>query len=291
MRLRAFITGIAGLAGLLLGEAAPAAEPTKPPEPIEVMVLGTWHFADPGRDLVNMKSANMLTPERQRELEALADALAQFRPSKVMVERETQAPDFIDRDFAAFFPQVLTQNPDERVQIGYRLARRLGHDVVYGIDEQPAEGEPDYFPFGRLSDFAKEQGTHHLIDQGMAGVEARAREFEALQANETLPELLVRQNSGDEENIALHYSLLGIGDGDAQPGADLNAMWYLRNAKIFAKLMKIAQPGDRILVIYGAGHTYWLRHFAEETPGYGNVDPLPYLRRAAASLEPPHRRK
>jgi hypothetical protein len=58
-------------------------------------------------------------------------------------------------------------------------------------------------------------------------------------------------------------------------------MWYLRNAKIFAKLINVAKPGDRILVVYGAGHGYWLRHFAATTPGYTSVDVTPYLKRAA----------
>ena len=73
--------------------------------------------------------------------------------------------------------------------------------------------------------------------------------------------------------------MLGLGDTEQQPGADLNAYWDLRNAKIFAKLMTVAKPGDRILVVYGAGHNYWLRHFAGTVPGYRNVDPAPYLSR------------
>ena len=84
-----------------------------------------------------------------------------------------------------------------------------------------------------------------------------------------------------------YYSLLRLGDGNEQPGADLNAMWYLRNAKIFAKLINVAKPGDRILVVYGAGHGYWLRHFASTTPGYSSVDVRPYLEKAASKLAAP----
>ena len=69
--------------------------------------------------------------------------------------------------------------------------------------------------------------------------------------------------------------LLGFGDQKEQPGADLNAAWYLRNAKIFAKLTQIAQPGDRVLVVFGAGHAFWLRHFAEHTPGLITLQLLP----------------
>jgi hypothetical protein len=33
-----------------------------------------------------------------------------------------------------------------------------------------------------------------------------------------------------------------------------------------------AQPADRIVLIFGAGHACWLRHFAA-TPGFERVEP------------------
>jgi hypothetical protein len=77
--------------------------------------------------------------------------------------------------------------------------------------------------------------------------------------------------------MSLYYGLLQFGDTEDQPGAELNGAWYTRNAKIFAKLMTVARPGDRIVVVYGAGHAFWLRHFIENTPGLELVDPVPFL--------------
>ncbi|MEE4211068.1 MAG: DUF5694 domain-containing protein, partial [Parvularcula sp.] len=79
-----------------------------------------------------------------------------------------------------------------------------------------------------------------------------------------------------------YYGLLPIGNGDEQPGAELNAYWYMRNAKMFAKIDMIAEPGDRVLVIAGSGHATWLRHFARRMPGYELVDSMPFLIAAAA---------
>lgn len=31
------------------------------------------------------------------------------------------------------------------------------------------------------------------------------------------------------------------------------------------------------VVVFGAGHAYWLRHFVEQTPGYRLVEPNLYL--------------
>jgi hypothetical protein len=105
------------------------------------------------------------------------------------------------------------------------------------------------------------------------------REFNALQKTRSVAALLARFNEparihADHE----HYNaLLAFGDATSQPGAELDAAWYLRNARIFAKLIQIARSGDRVIVVFGAGHAYWLRHFVETTPGFQRVEPDRYL--------------
>lgn len=60
--------------------------------------------------------------------------------------------------------------------------------------------------------------------------------------------------------------------------AELNAAWYRRNAKIFSKLTQIVKPGDRVLIEFGAGHAFWLRHFVQNTPGFQLIEARDYLR-------------
>jgi hypothetical protein len=79
-----------------------------------------------------------------------------------------------------------------------------------------------------------------------------------------------------------YYGLLAVGDAQEQPGALLNARYYERNARIFAKLVQVAEPGERVLVVYGGGHSYWLRHFVSTTPGFELVEPNPFLAALAA---------
>ena len=43
------------------------------------------------------------------------------------------------------------------------------------------------------------------------------------------------------------------------------------------KQMEIAQPGDRVLVVFGSGHAFWLRHFVQNTPGFQLIEPRDYL--------------
>jgi hypothetical protein len=201
-----------------------------------------------------------------------------------MVERIAKTPDLVDTHYAAFTAADLSTKRDERVQIAYRTASRLGLRTVYAIDEQPGPGEPDYFPFPKLAEWAQAHGAGPRLDALMAKGAAAAKEIEQLQKDRSIASALAAINASDrvEREQRFYYEALDLGDTEQQPGADLNAMWYLRNAKIFAKLQKAARAGDRVLVVYGSGHTYWLRHFARTTPGYDSVDPAPYLAKAVA---------
>ena len=274
------------LAVAFIGAASGAAAQPPLHESVQVMVLGTWHFDNPGLDVVNVEAEDVRTERRQRELEAIAAALAEFRPTKVMVEKVARTPDLVDSAFASFSPKLLREKKDERFQIAYRLAHRLGHDKVYAIDEQPSEGEPDYFPFGKVIEVAKSKDQMATLQESMAAVEADKKSFQEKQGRASLASLLAEENQPSpwKTGIGGYYEVLGVGDTETQPGAELNAYWYMRNAKIFGKLMKVAEPGDRILVIFGTSHAYWLRHFAKEVRGFENVDPTLYLERAAAAL-------
>lgn len=274
----------AAAASTMTGELPPATAPVA--ASVEVMVLGTYHFGNPGRDMVNVKVDDVTSPRRQRELDALAQALLAFRPTRVMVEIQRPGPSYDVPEFAGFSLATLTTSRNEIAQIGYRVAALAHLPSVQGIDEQPGKGEPNYFPIGRVQVYAKAHGQQADVDAAFAGAQAQAARFEAEQATVSIPAMLIRYNDpatpmGGQD---LYYSMLKIGDGDDQPGADLNAMWYLRNAKIFAKLINVAKPGDRVLVVYGSGHGYWLRHFASATPGYRLVDVMPYLRKAAGNV-------
>jgi hypothetical protein len=267
---------LVGLAGTVRAQAE---------RPIEVMVVGTYHMDNPGLDLANVKADDVLKPQRQRELEALSTALAEFRPTKIVVERIAKTPELLDHRYAGFTPTDLGKNRDERYQVAYRLAHQLGHKQVYAIDEDPSPGEPDYFPFDKVVAWAKSNDAEPRLNAALDEVKVEVARFTQLQPTHSIASLLLELNRPEKDEYAQswHYRVLAYGDTEKQPGADLNAMWYLRNAKIFAKLMTVATPGDRVLVVYGSGHNYWLRHFARTTPGSRNVDPTPYLQKAAAS--------
>ena len=268
------------LVGLLCGLLIAAEACGEVAPPVQVMVLGTYHMDNPGLDLHNARADDVLTPKRQAELAAVAEALATFKPTVIAIERVTPAPAYEDPGYREFDGSQLASRRDERVQVGYRLARLAGLTTLHGIDEQSGPGEPDYFPFERVQSGVQRHGEEAALATMLSRTGALIADFERSQASSTVAELLIDAN--DPRTLAdpsMYYELLAFDSGEEQPGAELLGYWFMRNAKIFAKLMDVVKPGDRVVVLFGGGHKHWLEHLAHNTPGFEVIDPVPYLRR------------
>ena len=245
-----------------------------------VTVLGVYHMSNPGKDVHNVVADDPRSAVRQRQLEELANELARFRPTKIAVEVVAEAPLFQVSEYTKFDEKMLLNKSNETVQIGYRLARKLGHEQVFGFDEQPGAGEPDYYPFEKVSAYAEARGEKHVIDDAFSPTRKRMEEFQRSMPERSVMSL-VRELNEPQFYVTTHQTgyngLLRLGDGVQQPGAELGGLWYMRNAKMFAKVINFARPGDRVLIVVGAGHRYWLTHLASNTPGFEYVDILEFL--------------
>ncbi len=264
----------------LIASAVSLADTQTSDSNIQVMVLGSFHFAGSDADLINVKPDDVLHPDKQRELAAIAQALATFKPTVVVTERVTEAPDYIDPHFADFTAEELSRNRNERAQLAYRVAQVADVRRVHGLDERSTEGEPDYFPFGRVREHAASTGQDNQLQAALGEVEQRVSAEMSIINDLHLAEALIRVNDGFLSSPEFYYALSQYDVGEAQPAAELQAYWFMRNAKIFSKLIDISQPGDRVLVVFGAGHKFWLDHFVEHTRNFEPVSPVPYLKRA-----------
>lgn len=256
---------------LLAAPVAALGQSPAPPMPAQILVLGTYHFDNPGLDVVKTDVADVLTPGRQAEIGQVVDALARFRPTRIAVEARPSASARLDSLYAAYRAGRHTLASTEVQQLGFRLAERFSHPGVHAID-QPGE-----FPFGALMEYAQRHDTAAAgwIQRTMAGIAAEQSRRQRL----TIPEILHLENDPARirEGHALYLSLGRVGAGDTWVGADLVASWYARNIRIFAALQRIAEPGDRVLVIFGAGHAAILRELIAGDPRLELVEAGAYL--------------
>jgi len=240
---------------LLMALLIPAVAWGEPEPRPEILVLGTFHMANPGRDLHNMSVDDVLAPRRQQEMAQLLEVLKRFRPSRIAIEAPVGSTR-VAQHYADYLAgrYELTRNEDE--QIGFRLARDLGHKAIYAVDE---DGD---FPYGRVLNYARAAGHTAELDAVQGGIEKRVREQDDYLHAHSLLETLELMNSDAwvERDVASYLQFVPFGDPDDYAGPDLLAAWYQRNIRIYRNIVAlIDSPAERLLVIYGAGHLGWLR--------------------------------
>jgi hypothetical protein len=245
--------------------AAPAISPAA-----EVMLVGTFHFANPGADQHNVEAVDVLTEDAQRQIQAITGALAAFEPSRVFVE---WPEDVVDQRYAQYLDDTLEPSRNEVVQLGFRLAKARGLNRVHGID---VDGD---FPFEAISRWAEGNGQASRLQASQAQVGEMTKRIEAIQRDDGIAAALRLMNSEQSlrDSRAFHMDLLRYGKGDDQPGAALNTAWFDRNMRICARLLQSIEADDRAVVFFGAGHIPWLQRCLDDAPGVELVTPLPYL--------------
>lgn len=228
----------------------------------EVLLLGTYHMDNPGQDLHNTKADDVLTPKRQAEIEELTALLARFRPTKIAIEWDAGNQAGLDRAYGEYAAGRRQLTRDERQQVGMRLAKLVGLKKLYAIDTMWD------FPYGSLINWAKANGRSAELDAiDRMGAEHSKADGDYLLGH-TVLEMFRRLNS--PESIAANgafYARLGhFGDDNDPAGARLLTRWYERNTFILTSLLGVIEPGDRVVVLYGAGHQTLLRRFIADDP-------------------------
>lgn len=221
----------------------------------EILVLGTYHMSNPGHDVYNMQADDVLSPRRQQEIAQLIEVLKTFHPTKIAIEADVGSPR-VEQEYSDYLAGKYTLSRNEIDQIGYRLAKALGHRAVYPVDEG---GD---FPWQRVVNYAKANGRAENLDTISASWGTLVKEQGDFLQSHTVLEMLEYLNADSRvaRDVAPYYAMVRLGDPSDYAGPDLLAAWYQRNIRIYRNIVALIEsPNDRILVIYGAGHLGWLR--------------------------------
>jgi hypothetical protein len=247
-----------------LPQQAATQKPQPPNARAQILLLGVYHMANPGRDIFNIKADDVLAPKRQAEIAQLTEVLKRFHPTKIAVEAEA-GDDRILKSYAEYLAgnHELTRNEIE--QVGFRLAKELGHKTVYPVD---VEGE---FPFQRIVDYAKASGRSKELDALMNEIGDTVKVQNQYLASHTVLETLLYMNADDKvaEDVGFYYRQAHFGEPGDWAGADLVSDWFRRNMRIYSNIAQLVEsPNERVLVIFGAGHLGWLQHDFASDPSF-----------------------
>lgn len=225
----------------------------------QILVLGTYHMANPGRDIHNMHVDDVRSPKRQQEIAQLVDVLKRFHPTRIAVESGVGSKR-VGQQYSDYLAGKYTLSNNEVDQIGFRLGKELGLKTIDPVDE---EGD---FPYERALNWAKANGRAAALDSAQARVGARVQEENDFLEKHSVLEMLSYINSDSmvKKDVASYLDFVPFGDPFEYAGPDLLASWYQRNIRIYHNIHSLIEsPNDRILVIYGAGHLGWLRQDVE----------------------------
>lgn len=266
------------------------------PEQVQVLLLGTFHMDDLWAHETDIEDDDMLAADRQAELRDLTDHLEAWNPDLIAVERPYDETEAVNRVYERYrsdeyaydreemFPSLApTQNyPEggcrsEVVQVGFRLADRLGHDRVFPVDEHP--DEPDTDPFDdRTVDSTRK------VSVTVPDLETLANKQNKHISSSTLTEYFVHMNENelrDASDLMFDRAIRATGEqvGDVQVSSPVAlTYWYDRNLRMVHHLWRTMEASDeRLFLLTGLGRIRMLRHLLDQAPMFCPVSPLSTL--------------
>lgn len=218
-----------------------------------VLLLGCFHFDNPGLDVAKFKNADILSAQRQREVQELNERLLKFRPDKIFVEVPAERQLKLDSSFNRYKFHKAPLTASETHQVGYRLAAELQLPGLYAVDYRDS-----HFPFDSLMKSAVDAGQTHLTEGVKRIIDSIQNNFNNALTRYSIRELLIRQNSPSARQgaVGIYFDFLAAGKPGNHVGSYLTSEWWRRNMIIYENILKKLDGKEKnILVIFGSGHT------------------------------------
>ncbi len=219
----------------------------------KVLLLGCFHFDNPGLDVAKFDNANILSEKRQKEVMELVAKLKQFKPDKIFVEAPVSYQSTLDSNIMKYKAGQFTLKANETHQLGYRLAKELNLPTLYAVDYQDAD-----FPYDSLVKSAMEANQMNLLGFMKKAIDSIQNAFNESLKNNTIREILLKQNSStmNDLGVGFYFDFLIAGKEGNHVGSYLTSEWWRRNMIIYENILKrMTGKEERILVIFGQGHT------------------------------------
>jgi Family of unknown function (DUF5694) len=240
-----------------------------------IAFLGTFHFKG-SSDMMSLKTDDLSSPKKQNEIEELINALVKYKPTKIILEYP-YGNNKIDSVYQLYLNETHTLTINERQQIGFRVAAKMGHKNVY-----PADYRLD-LPFDSLMTFLQENKQMGLFQNMMSDMKTQVIDVWQKAYNDlTIKEFFVFLNNDTYDalnrNVYLEY-INKMGSVSNYEGSVVVSKWWERNFKIMYNIDSIIEPDDRVLVLFGQGHTAILKDFYKTRSDILYTDILTYLKK------------
>jgi len=274
MRSKLLATSLAAFASFAVaGADAQTSQPHA-----DFLFIGSYHMGNPGRDVHNTKADDVLSEERQREIAEVVRLIEFYRPTKVMVEAGTERQDEISTKFAESCNGSRPLTKNEMEQLGFRIACDMRLKTVYAVDRNELTPIKDEDSINYLK-AVERYHQQKQYDANLAIGKAWSDKAQQVLDRGTVLDMLKHLNSDAwlRDNAMSYYRVGLLGTPDDPVGARWVQYWFGRNLFIFNTIARNTVKGDRVLVIYGAGHGNYLRQLAADSGIYRVHEPMSWL--------------
>ena len=234
-----------------------------------VMVLGTFHF-----------NQSVLSEKNQQSIDQLLSVLRTYQPTKIVVEWELHKTASTNVEYKKYINDQFDLNTraNEVYQLGFKLAKLLGHDQIYLFDDQtPYLGsltsfmdEKPSFSFDLFLEYAQKQDVG-FYDKHKEILTHHFQVNQKLLEQLPIAQRIALMNSPQHQDInaqRMHMFEMRIGIQKNWVGPDWLGRWYRRNIRMLSNVLKMAEQNDKILIIVGDNHKWLLDDLIQNTPDF-----------------------
>lgn len=227
----------------------------------EVLLIGTFHYNNPGKDVAKTKSFDVLSDQSQSELKKISQKIKEYNPTKIFVEWSHNEQIELDSLYNLYVNDNYFTNQNlsdfylknEIFQLAFRAAKEIGLKRVYGIDYSTS------FPFGEVMAAIEKANQEDLQVKINDGISKFTDDFDnKIESGISLTELTYHLNTQEMRYFSndFHNNLMLLaGNSDDFSGANLTSEWFKRNLFMWSLIQKhTTQEDERILVLAGASH-------------------------------------
>lgn len=254
---------------------------TSAQEKVKVILLGTYHFNNPGNDMIKSEDRNILSKENQKDLDEIVNKIngSVYKPDQIFVESNFNKKKELNSNYQLYLKNQFNKFTDtikkerlkrfytegETFQLGFRLAKKLKHQELYPIDSLIEM---------RFDILLKEVNANPSLEKKFNEIKMSLSDDCLKKNNLSNIFLCINEKSKLDNNIGFYISFANkiMIDKDYF-GSNLVTDWYKRNLIMYSNIQNQIKPDTKsIFILVGSGHAAIFRNFFEVDKNFELVD-------------------
>lgn len=252
-------------------------------EKVNVILLGTYHFNNPGNDAAKVVERNILSKKNQLELEEITDAIIRkHKPDQIFVESAFSKKKHLNYLYRLYQDNQYSRYTDtlqnkrykryytegETFQLAFRLAKKSRHQEVFPIDTMIEMRFDLLLKLVHANAELKKEYDTQIIALGKSTNKAIEQE--------KLKDVFLSLNEDRhlKENIGFYFWLSNkIGIQDDYFAAKLVSDWYKRNLFMYANFQSQLKPStNTVFILVGEGHASIFKDFLRHDDHFNLIE-------------------